>query len=105
MSFIKVTRKSAARFAAICCAVLGLLCFVGACTERPSEEECVQSLENFLRLNTGDILSEAEISKMAREAMSRDMASQVCRKNKSRERVLCEIQAESLEKLKACDQR
>ncbi|MCR9144151.1 MAG: hypothetical protein NXI24_18025 [bacterium] len=81
----------------------GGLAFAGACTERPSQEECLQSLENFLRLNTGSILSDEEIAKMAREAMSQNMASRVCVENKSRTRVLCEIAARNLSELRACE--
>jgi hypothetical protein len=76
----------------------------GACRQRPSQEECVRSFENFLRLNTGQILSEEDISRMARGPMNRSMASQVCVEKKSRERVLCEIEAASLEELRGCDQ-
>lgn len=86
-------------------ALLALLLLGGACAERPTEEECLLSFENFLRLNTGSILSDEDIAKMSREAMSRDMAAQVCAENKSRARVLCEIEAQSLAGLKACDSR
>lgn len=78
--------------------------FVSACQQRPSEEECLRSFENFLRLSTGAILSEADIAKMAREATSRDMAAEVCTKKKSRARVLCEIDARSVDELKACNE-
>lgn len=91
-----------ARFACVILLMIGIG-LSGGCTERPTEEECLRSFENFLRLNTGEILSEEDIAKMSREAMSREMASQVCVKNKSRARVLCEIKAQSLTELKSCD--
>ncbi len=77
-----------------------LLLAVTACTARPSEEECLRSLENFFRISTGGILSEAEVQRMVQE-QDRDLTA-VCREKKSREQVLCEIEATNLAELKAC---
>lgn len=80
-----------------------LLSAATACTARPSEEECLRSLENFFRLSTGGLLSDADVRRMVTE-QDRDMTA-VCREKKSRAQVRCEIEAQSLAELKDCGEK
>lgn len=78
------------------------LLVLGACSDRPTVTECTESFRNFIRLNTGSILSEAELDRMTRESLTQEMAEQVCVNKKSGAQVRCEIAAESLSALRAC---
>lgn len=88
--------------------IFGLVCLLlvlllGACKGKPSEEECQASFENFVRLQSMDKPLEMQQMMLdaARSPDSRKMAA-VCVKNKSRERVLCEIKAKRLPDLSDC---
>ena len=74
-----------------------------SCNRKPTEEECQESFENFVRLQSID--RPIEVQKMmldaARSPDARKMAA-VCVKNKSRARVLCEIKAKRLPDLSDC---
>lgn len=82
-----------------------LLAAVGGaagCKAKPSEEECLMSFQKFLMLSTGGALSAEELAQAVADPVNREMAASVCRDRKTREQVLCEINAQTLEALKAC---
>ncbi|MCB1314712.1 MAG: hypothetical protein KDK27_02105 [Leptospiraceae bacterium] len=81
----------------LCCLPL-----IGSCRQTPSEEECRASLINFLRLQSGGRLSDELLNRMVDE-LDQGMASNVCREQKSREQVLCEINAKTIAELKSCE--
>lgn len=80
-----------------------MLLFVGACKGKPTEQECQQSFENFVRLQSIDRPAEERrmLLEAARSPDAQKMAG-VCVKNKSRARVLCEINAKRLPDLSDC---
>jgi LipL41-expression chaperone Lep len=86
-------------FLLVCLALLA----IASCSRKPTEEECQESFENFVRLQSID--RPIEVQKMmldsARSPEARKMAA-VCVKNKSRARVLCEIKAKRLPDLSDC---
>lgn len=79
-----------------------LLLGTAACSDRPTVAECTQSFRNFVSLNTGSILSEAELDRMTAEALTREMAEEVCVNKKSGAQVRCEIAARSIAELREC---
>ncbi len=83
--------------------VVAVLLALSACSDRPTVAECTESFRNFVRLNTGSILSEAELDRMTREALTQEMAEEVCVNKKSGAQVRCEIAAESLAARRACE--
>ncbi len=74
----------------------------GGCKAQPSEEECLMSFQKFLMLSTGGALSAEDLARAVADPVNREMAASVCRDRKTRDQVLCEIDAQSLEALKAC---
>lgn len=73
------------------------------CSRKPTEDECQQSFENFVRLQSSDrpLEMQQQMLDAARSPDARKMAA-VCVKNKSRARVLCEIKAKRLPDLSDC---
>ncbi|MBX7057953.1 MAG: hypothetical protein K1X75_07790 [Leptospirales bacterium] len=98
--------KGRGRWLAVLLSVLSLAAiFSGVrCTLRtsPNAEECRKGLRNFLRLQTGGALSEAQLDQLLNQGESPAMAEQVCIKKKSRLQVECEIEAKSIEELRLC---
>ena len=80
-----------------------LLLIAGACKGKPTEQECQQSFENFVRLQSIDRPAEEQrmLLEAARSPDAQKMAA-VCVKSKSRARVLCEINAKRLPDLSDC---
>jgi hypothetical protein len=86
-------------------ALLALIFVSGAgvgCKAKPSEEECLMSFRKFLMLSTGGALSAEELARAVADPVNREMAASVCRDRKTRQQVLCEIDAQSFEELRAC---
>lgn len=82
--------------------LLVALAGVAGCKAKPSEEECLMSFQKFLMLSTGGALSAEELAQAVADPVNREMAATVCRDRKTREQVLCEINAQTLDALKAC---
>ncbi|MBL8020774.1 MAG: hypothetical protein JNM27_13970 [Leptospirales bacterium] len=80
--------------------VAGLLLLAG-CKNKPTTEECVQSFENFIRLQAPDPRTAEAALEAARGPRSEQLA-RVCIEKKSRARVLCEIKAKTIPDLSDC---
>lgn len=88
--------------ASLVAALFALVAGAAGCKAKPSEEECLMSFQKFLMLSTGGALSADELAQAVADPVNREMAASVCRDRKTREQVLCEINAQTLSALKAC---
>ena len=87
----------------VVCLLLPLLLFLGsACKARPNEEECLQALENTIRLRARGRLTDEQVRSLSRTTLSRQMARKICVEERSRDSVRCEMEAGSLEELARC---
>jgi len=74
---------------------------VCSCRTKPNEAECIQSLENFLRLTMeGDPGLDSALESAHGPASAK--LARKCVENKTRKRVLCEINAKRLPDLSDC---